>query len=121
MYIDGIKIPLNPEKNKRSLDIDSFEYNVIGLGDIIIPGNKKLKKWNFSSFFPADTDRWKCSPPGVYMTLIQKIIDEVRPCSFIIVQYLDDGKPSIIENTMVVINSFDIEHVFTSQPPLLTH
>lgn len=112
MYINALKIPINPDKNKRDFSANSFEYNVIELGDIVIPGTPKLKKWSFSSFFSADTERWKCEPPDVYINHIQGIMDSAEPCEFIIVRFLPDGKPYIVTNTQAIITDFDIEDVF---------
>ncbi len=112
VYIDGLRLPVNPDKSKCDFSASSFEYNVIELGDIVIPGTPKLKKWSFSSFLPSDTERWGCQAPGVYIDHIESIMRAAQPCALIIARFLPTGEPYIMTNTQAVITDFDTEDVF---------
>lgn len=112
IYIDGLKIPVNPDKSKRDFSLNSFEYNVIELGDIVIPGTPKLKKWSFSGFFPSDTERWRCEKPETYIDHIEGIMEASQPCEFIIARFLPTGEPYIMTNTQAIVTDFDTEDVF---------
>lgn len=50
-----IRLPVNPTEVTVTQDGEASTYNVIGLGEIIIPRRKKLITIGFSSFFPRNT------------------------------------------------------------------
>ena len=48
-----IRLPVNPEKRPVARDNDNSEYNVLGIGPIMIPRIPKLREVTISSFFPG--------------------------------------------------------------------
>lgn len=48
-----IRLPVNPEKLPVARDNDNSEYNVLGIGPIMIPRIPKLREVTISSFFPG--------------------------------------------------------------------
>ena len=56
-----IRLPVNPEKLPVARDNDNSEYNVLGIGPIMIPRIPKLREVTISSFFPRAGVLWKQS------------------------------------------------------------
>lgn len=48
-------IPVNPEEIKVSYPTDNKEYDVIGIGKVVVPRKPALKEVSWDSFFPANT------------------------------------------------------------------
>ena len=46
------KIPVNPEKIEISYSTDNKTYDVLGIGEIVVPRKPKLKIVSWESFFP---------------------------------------------------------------------
>ena len=55
--IDIIRLPVNPEKLPVSQDSANEEYNVLGIGPIMVPRIPNLKKVTIESYFPGRIDR----------------------------------------------------------------
>ena len=47
-------IPVNPASIRISTAISNEHTNVIGLGEIVVPGSAGLRRFTVASFFPAD-------------------------------------------------------------------
>ncbi len=50
-----LKIPVNPENIEVKYPTDNKEYNVLGVGPIVVPRRPALKEVSWESFFPGDT------------------------------------------------------------------
>ena len=48
-----IRLPVNPEKLPMARDNDNSEYNVLGIGPIMIPRIPKLREVTISYFYPG--------------------------------------------------------------------
>ena len=48
-----VRLPVNPEKLPVVRDNDNGEYNVLGIGPIMVPRTPKLRVVTISSFFPG--------------------------------------------------------------------
>ena len=48
-----IRLPVNPEKLPVAKDNDNGEYNVLGIGPIMVPRIPALQEVSISSFFPG--------------------------------------------------------------------
>lgn len=112
VYIAGVRLPVNPEDVKTDEGVNTFEYNVIELGDIIIPGTPKLRKYTMKSFLPVDTERYGCREPGYYVDLFEGLMEAKAPVELIIARYLPDGTPHIQTNTQAVLTDFEYEDEF---------
>lgn len=53
---DSLTLPINPENIEISEPGDNRKANVVGIGEIIIPGERGLASFQISSFFPDDSD-----------------------------------------------------------------
>lgn len=49
-------IPVNPEEIEISRPTDHDEYDVLGIGQIVVPKRPSLKEISWSSFFPSGND-----------------------------------------------------------------
>ena len=54
------QFPVNPEVVSRESPFDFTTVKIASLGDIIVPGERGLKKYSFSSFFPRDYNASYC-------------------------------------------------------------
>ena len=106
VYIGGIRLPVPPEKLKTTEGANTYEYNVIELGDIIIPGTPKLRKYDLESFFPADTARFGCDAPKRYVAAFEGILDRKAPVELLILRMFPDGTPHILTHTSAVLTDF---------------
>ena len=48
-----IRLPVNPEKLPVARDNDNGDYNVLGIGPIMVPRTPKQRVVTISSFFPV--------------------------------------------------------------------
>lgn len=114
VYIAGMKLPLPPDKLKTTEGANTYEYNVIELGDIIIPGTPTLRKYDLEGFFPADTERWSCSAPSVYVGALERVLDSKKAVELVIIRKLPDGTPHILTHTQAVVTDFTYSDEFGS-------
>ena len=49
-----VKIPVNPEEIEIKCPTDHKTYDVIGLGEIVVPRRPSLREVSWESFFPGD-------------------------------------------------------------------
>ena len=49
-----IKLPVNPEEIDVKCPTDHKTYDIIGVGEIVVPGKPSLKEVSWESFFPGD-------------------------------------------------------------------
>ena len=49
-----VKMPVNPEEVNIKYPTDHKTYNVIGVGEIVVPRKPSLKELSWESFFPGN-------------------------------------------------------------------
>ena len=93
-----IRLPWNPEKLPVARDNDNGEYNVLGLGPIMVPRTPKLKVVSISSLFPGRPYSGVLTPngfqvPEFYIDFFQRAMDERAVILYTPVRYYEDGTP----------------------------
>lgn len=110
-----IRFPVNPESYKISRNNDNGEYNVLGVGPIMIPRTPKLQEASWSGLFPGRDDygavltSGQFQPPKFYIEFLQAAMDEKAPLRFVANRYLEDGTPIFDTNMEVLVTSFHTE------------
>ena len=59
-----IQIPVNPAELNITYPSNNETYNVLGVGEIVVPRKPGLTEVNWESFFPADADDPYTNGPG---------------------------------------------------------
>lgn len=100
------QFPVNPEVINRESPFDFTPVKIASLGDIIVPGERGLKKYSFSSFFPRDYNASYCEyedfmEPWKWVEQIEKWRDTRLNLRLIIT-----GTPVSVP---VFVESFDLE------------
>ena len=111
-----IRLPVNPEKLPVARESENSEYNVLGLGPIMIPRTPKLRQVTISSFFPGKTAPYVLTPngfrePEFYIQFFQEAMDGKTPILYTPVRYYEDGSPFMAGDTgfPVLVTSFTTE------------
>ena len=110
-----IRFPVNPESYKISRDNDNGEYNVLGVGAIMIPRTPKLQVATWSGLLPGRADLGAVvtaggfQPPKFYIDFLQKAMDERAVVRFVANRYMEDGTPIFDTNMEVLVTSFHTE------------
>lgn len=100
------QFPVNPEVVSRESPFDFTTVKISAIGDIIIPGERGLKKFSFSSFFPRDYNSSYCEyegfmEPWKWVEQIEKWRDTRQNLRLIVT-----GTPISVP---VFVESFDLE------------
>ena len=102
-----LKLPELPEELKVKRVNNNQAYNVLDLGDIIIPGEKGLKSFPLESYFPADE-----AESGIQT--IERIIDNQaslkKPVRVIVIR-MNEKRLEYDSNILTVIDEFETSEV----------
>lgn len=94
LYFSGsvgvVRLPINPEKLPITCDNDNKEYNVLGIGPIMVPRTPALKEVQVSSFFPG---RGGDTPPETYISFFKGAMEDKEAIVFTPVRFYEDGTP----------------------------
>ena len=108
-----IRIPINPISDfPFEYPSDNTKYNVLGLGEVIVPRIPKLKKISWESFFPGQPDEAFVltgagfKPPEDYINKIKEYQEANEPVRFIVNRYMEDGRAIFDTNMEVIIEDF---------------
>ena len=108
-----IKLPVNPEKFPMARDNDNKEYNVLGIGPIMVPRTPKLREVTISSFFPGrnNVEYPNAQDPDVYISYFQSAMDNKSVLIYTPVRSYEDGTPFGTADVgfPVLVTSFDTE------------
>lgn len=111
-----IRLPQNPEKLPVARPTGNSDYNVLGLGQIMIPRIPNLKEITISSYFPGRPFSGVLTsggfePPEFYINFFQSAMDDLEPILYTPVRYYEDGEPFMTGETglMVLVSQFDTE------------
>ena len=92
-----LQIPVNPEKYPVEKGNDNSEYNVLGIGPIMIPRIPKLQVISCDGLLPGRaSDGYLRSastflPPKTYIDFLTGAMDSLEPVQFIANWYFEDG------------------------------
>jgi len=111
-----IRLPQNPEKLPAARPGGNTDYNVLGLGQIMVPRTPNLKEITISSYFPGRVSAEVLTsgtfePPEFYINFFQSAMDDLAPILYTPVRYYENGEPFMTGETglMVLVNQFDTE------------
>lgn len=110
-----LRFPVNPESYKITRDNNNNDYNVLGIGPIMIPRTPKLQKVSWDGLLPADAGMGAVvtsgafQPPEFYIGFIEKAFAEKAVLRFVANRYLEDGAPIFDTNMEVLITAFHTE------------
>lgn len=111
-----IRLPVNPEKFPVERGNENDDYNVLGLGPIMVPRLPSLKVISFSSFFPGRIAPYVLTSgdfkePEFYIQFFESAMADKAPIRFTPVRYYEDGTPYMTqdEGLQVLVTQFDTE------------
>lgn len=111
-----IRLPVNPEKLPVARDNDNGEYNVLGIGPIMVPRIPKQRVVTISSFFPGRAFSGVLTPnefqtPEFYIRFFESAMQDRAPILYTPVRYYENGEPFMTGDTgfQVLVTSFHTE------------
>ena len=110
-----VRLPVNPESYAITKDNDNGNYNVLGVGPIMIPRTPKLRTASWSGLLPgkaglgAIVTGGAFQPPKFYIDFIQAAMAEKVPIRFVANRYAEDGSPIFDTNMQVLVTRFKTE------------
>lgn len=112
--INVIRLPINPiEEYAIDRATDNGGYNVLSIGEIVVPRIPKLRTISWESFFPREPGEYYVvtgsdfRPPEFYLNFINNMMDNKTAFRLIIDRRYEDGTIINLETNMqVVIESF---------------
>ena len=111
----ALRFPVNPESCKLSKDSDNAEYNVLGVGPIMVPRAPKLQKAAWSGLLPGRAEFGAVvtsggfRPPEFYISFLQKAMDQRARVRFVANRCMEDGSPIFDTNMEALVTSFQVE------------
>ena len=93
-----IRLPVNPEKLPVARDNANDDYNVLGIGPIMVPRIPALKEITISSFFPGRPFSGVLTsggfePPEFYIQFFESAMNDKAPILYTPVRYYENGEP----------------------------
>ena len=92
-----IRLPVNPEKLPVARDTENGDYNVLGIGQIMVPRTPSLKEVTISSFFPGRPFSGVLTsggfqPPEFYIQFFEAAMNDKAPILYTPVRYYENGE-----------------------------
>ena len=111
-----IRLPVNPEKLPVARDTENGDYNVLGIGQIMVPRTPSLKEVTISSFFPGRPFAGVLTsggfePPEFYIQFFQSAMDDKAPVLYTPVRCYENGEPFMTGDPglQVLVTQFNTE------------
>ena len=111
-----IRLPINPGKLPVIRGNENDEYNVLGLGPIMVPRLPSLRVVTISSFFPGRIsplvlNSGQFQPPEFYIQFFESAMREKAPILYTPVRYYENGEPFMTGDAgfEVLVTQFDTE------------
>lgn len=111
-----IRLPVNPERLPVARDSENSDYNVLGIGPIMVPRIPALKVITISSFFPGRMFPGVLTsggfrPPEFYIDFFQAAMTDKVPILYTPVRYYENGEPFMTGDTglSVLVTQFNTE------------
>ena len=110
-----IRLPVNPEELPESRENANSEYNVLGVGPIMVPRVPKLKTVHISSLLPGKPvggwvlTKGSFEEPEFYIDFFESALRDGEPILYTPVRYYEDGTPYMSSETgfEVLVTSFE--------------
>ncbi|MBD5153102.1 MAG: hypothetical protein HDT16_11770 [Oscillibacter sp.] len=110
-----VRLPVNPESYSITKDNDNGNYNVLGVGPIMIPRTPKLQTAAWSGLLPGRADLGAVltagafQPPKFYIDFLQAAMDEKWIVRFVANRYMEDGTAIFDTNMEALVTRFKSE------------
>lgn len=111
-----IRLPVNPEKLPVERNNANNDYNVLGIGPIMVPRIPELRVVNISSFFPGRPfsgvlNAGEFQPPEFYIQFFESAMNDKAPILYTPVRYYENGEPFMSGDTgfEVLVTQFTTE------------
>lgn len=111
-------LPVNPETLPVARSTDNGEYNILGIGPIMIPRTPNQKVISFSSYFPGrpfsgmlQGDRGFV-PPSEFIEFFENAMKNKEPLSYCPIRYYENGEQfsgGDDKGFQVLVTQFDTE------------
>jgi len=106
------RLPANPEEYTIESPTGNTRYNVLDLGEIIIPRIPNLKSISLESYFPGDPEDpfalGGFKTPEYYIDFFENCQKERLPVRFIANRIGENGRPIFDTNIEVIVEKFDV-------------
>lgn len=107
-----VSLPVNPNEITVQYEGDSTTYNVIGIGDVVIPRTPKLTQISFESFFPrlgeyTYTNETDYPEPAEYVDFFRTLQNDKTVFKLVITR-TDNNEITFDTNFYAVMNNFQI-------------
>ncbi len=109
---DTIEFPVNPKEYTVSYPADHKTYNILDIGEIVVPRLPSLMEVSWESYFPGDEDDpliyghdW--TEPGDYVEAILEARDNEEICDLVISRYDARGSRMYDTNISALIDNFE--------------
>ena len=107
-----LNIPVLPTEYKISYPTDHTTYNVLDIGEIVVPRLPSLQEISFDSYFPGSSrdlmlmgNRW--TAPGNLVKAIETALNKALVVEMVIGRYDAAGNPMYDTSQYVVIEKFE--------------
>lgn len=111
-----IRLPVNPEKLPVARDNANDDYNVLGIGPIMVPRIPALKEITISSFFPGRPFSGVLTsggfePPEFYIQFFESAMNDKAPILYTPVRYYENGEAFMTGDPglQVLVTQFNTE------------
>nr|DAD70860.1 MAG TPA: tail assembly protein [Siphoviridae sp. ctvok7] len=111
-----IRLPVNPEKLPVARETENGEYNVLGIGPIMVPRTPNQREVTISSFFPGRVfsgvlTAGQFQPPEFYIQFFESAMNDRVPILYTPVRYYENGEPFMTGDTgfQVLVTQFQTE------------
>lgn len=97
--------PVNPEKIEIECEANNQSYDLLNVGEVVVPGPKGLRTFSFSSYFPYH------KRPQDYIDQIEALMRDKEVVRLLITRRDMSGEHLWDSNCKAVIDSFKYEEV----------
>lgn len=110
-----VRLPVNPESYSITKDNENGNYNVLGVGPIMIPRTPKLQTASWSGLLPgrdglgAVLTSGAFQPPKFYIDFLQAAMDEKWIVRFVCNRYMENGDAIFDTNMEALVTRFKTE------------
>lgn len=111
-----IRLPVNPDTLPVERGNENEEYNVLGIGPIMVPRDPSLRVVSISGLLPARAYSWVLTPggfepPEFYIQFFESAMRDKAPIVYTPVRYMEDGTPFATSDTgfECLVTQFDTE------------
>lgn len=111
-----IRLPMNPEQLPVERENDNTDYNVLGIGEIMVPRIPKLQKITISGYFPGRSGpevltNGGFEPPEFYINFFESAMKDKVPILYTPVRAYETGEQFYSGDTGydVLVTSFSTE------------